>query len=111
LARWFDPSRGEVQDIGNYEAAGEEQSTSPFEEDALLMFGPPIEGWLDDDLIRIIVLVAGSLLVLVLLFLIIRQIKRVLARKSPKLPQKQKQVCRIISAHLCNHIEASPNRI
>ncbi len=73
---WFNPASGEIQEVGNFETGGSEQFMSPFEEDALLMFGPPIEeNRAEENRRRVIVLAAGLLLVLVLVFLILRQIR------------------------------------
>jgi hypothetical protein len=75
-ARWFSPATGEIREIGNFMAIGTETFVPPFAEDALLMFGQPIpENEEDSNRQRGLILVIGSLLALILLFLIFRQVR------------------------------------
>lgn len=75
-ARWLDPATGQVQEVGNYLAVGSEPFTPPFAEDALLMFGPPvIEDQPEESGLRVVIIIAGSLLALVLFALVLWQIK------------------------------------
>ncbi len=75
-ARWFDPATGEIQEIDNFEAISSVEFVPPFAEDALLMFGPPIlQDQQDSNQQRGLILVFGSLLVLILFYLILRQIR------------------------------------
>lgn len=74
--RWFNPATGEVQEVGNSVAIGSEQFTSPFAEDALLMFGSPIiEEQPAENGTRFVILVAGALLGIILLILVVWQVR------------------------------------
>ncbi len=75
--RWFDPATGQIQKAGAVDAAGSKQFSSPFAYDALLMLVPPGENEtvLSDDMRRGVILGGGSLLVLILLYLVFRQVK------------------------------------